>query len=95
MTSPVYAKVKSICEDLKISEASAAMVIYLYFTYCLQEVLISGSSNTIFGKLTLNEENRLNLNTDKFGLISLLDKRDLKIIQKIAENGPDFKIFEM
>lgn len=95
MTSRVYSKVKSICEDLNISEHTAASVIYLYFTYCLQEVLIDGHSQTIFGDLTLNDNNRLNLNTDKFGLISLLDKKDIKIIQKIAENGPDYKIFEI
>lgn len=95
MTSPVCSKVKSICEDLNIKETDCAMTLYLYLTYCLQEVLIDGSSNTIFGKLTLDENNRLNLETDKFGLIGLLNKHDYKIIRKIVEEGPDTKIFEL
>ena len=93
MTATI-SKVKSIAEDLNIPEATVAMVLYDYLTWCLQEMLIDGKCMTIFGNLKLNEKNRLSLETDKFGLISLLDKRDIKILQKIVENGPDAKIFE-
>lgn len=93
--SSTYSKVKTICEDTGLNEVQVASVLYDYLTWCLEEVLIDGKSNTIFGELTLNENNRLNLNTDKFGLISLLGKSDIKMIRKIVEDGPDSKIFEV
>lgn len=93
--SSTYSKVKTICEDTGLNEVQVASVLYDYLTWCLEEVLIDGKSNTIFGELTLNENNRLNLNTDKFGLISLLGKSDIKMIRKIVEEGPDSKIFEV
>ena len=93
MTATI-SKVKSIAEDLNLSETQVAMVLYDYLTYCLQEMLIDNECKTIFGNLKLNDKNRLSLETDKLGLISLLDKRDIKILQKIIENGPDTKIFE-
>ena len=93
MTATI-SKVKSIAEDLNLPEAQVAMVLYLYLTYCLQEMLIDGECKTIFGTLKLNDKNRLSLEADKFGLISLLGKKDIKILQKIVENGPDTKIFE-
>ena len=92
--SSTYSKVKTIAEDLNLPQSTVAMVLYDYLTWCLQEVLIDDKSNTIFGKLKLNSDNRLQLENDKEGLISLLNKRDIKIIQKIVENGPDTKIFD-
>lgn len=86
-------KVKSISEDTGLSEAQVATVIYDYLCYCLQEALIDGETKTIFGTLKINDDNRLDLRTDKQGLIDLIDKRDLKLIRKIAENGPDTSIF--
>jgi len=86
-------KVKSISEDTGLSEAQVATVIYDYLCYCLQEALIDGETKTIFGTLKINDDNRLDLKTDKQGLIDLIDKRDLKLIRKIAENGPDTSIF--
>ena len=93
MTATI-SKVKSIAEDLRLSETQVAMVLYDYLSYCLQEMLIDGECKTIFGTLKLNDKNRLSLEADKFGLISLLDKKDIKIIQKIVAYGPDTKIFE-
>lgn len=87
-------KVKSIAEDLELSEPKVAMVLYLYLTYCLQEMLIDGSCNTIFGKLTLDNNDRFHLENDKYGLINLLNKKDIKLIYRMIENGPDGKIFE-
>ena len=78
-------KVKTISEDLNISEAKVAMVLYDYLAWCLQEVLI--------GELSLNQDDKLHLENDKFGLISLLNKSDIKLIRKIIEEGSDTKIF--
>ena len=86
-------KVKSIAEDLNLSEDKVSAVLYSYLTYCLQEVLLDKKTRTIFGTLSINSDNRLQLETDKEGLISLIDKRDIKLIRKIAENGPDTSIF--
>ena len=86
-------KVKSISEDIGLSEADVATVLYLYLTYCLQEALIDGQTRTLFGTLKINQNNRFELETDKQGLIDLIDKRDIKLIYKIAENGPDASIF--
>nr|DAG09658.1 MAG TPA: hypothetical protein [Caudoviricetes sp.] len=89
-----YSKIKTIAEDTELPEYKVAMVLYSYLTWCLQEVLIDGNSQTLFGKLSLNEENRLKLENDIQGLISLIGKSDIKLIRKICEEGPDFKIFE-
>ena len=94
MTS-TYSKVKSIAEDLGLSESKVSMVLYDYLSYCLQEALLDKESHTIFGKLTLNANNRFVLENDKFGLISLLGKKDLKLLRKIAEDGPDSSVFEI
>ena len=94
MTS-TYSKVKSIAEDLGLSESKVSMVLYDYLSYCLQEALLDKESHTIFGKLTLNENNRFVLENDKFGLISLLGKKDLKLLRKIVEDGPDSSVFEI
>lgn len=89
-----YSKIKTISEDLNVPESVVAMVIYDYLCWSLEEILIDKKSNTIFGTLHLNKDNRLELENSKFGLIDLLDKKDIKIIRKIIEQGPDFKIFE-
>lgn len=93
MTATI-SKVKTIAEDLNLPEATVAMVLYDYLAWCLQEMLIDGECKTIFGNLKLDSNNRLSLESDKFGLISLLDKKDIKIIQKIVEFSTDAKIFE-
>lgn len=81
-------KVSAIARKLKISEPTVAMVLYLYLADCMQEALLDGRSSTIFGTLKLNEKNRPIIEVDKEGLISLLDKKDIKIIQRIVEYGP-------
>lgn len=86
-------KVKSISEDTGLSEAQVATILYLYLTYCLQEALIDGQTRTLFGTLKINQDNRFELETDKQGLIDLINKHDIKIIRKIIENGPDTSIF--
>ncbi len=86
-------KVKTIAEDLKLPESKVAMVLYDYLAWCLQEVLIDNKSHTIFGELTLDNNDRLHLENSKFGLIELINKSDIKLIKKIVENGPDTKIF--
>lgn len=94
MTS-TYSKVKSIADDLGLSESKVTMVLYDYLTYCMQEALLDGESHTIFGKLTLNDDDRFVLENDKFGLIGLLGKKDLKLLRKIAEDGPDSSVFQI
>jgi hypothetical protein len=93
MASSTTSKVKTIVEDTGLTTAQVTTVLYSYLTWCIQEVLIQGYSQTIFGKLTLDENNRLELMTDKEGLISLLDKHDIKILRKIVEQGSDYNIF--
>lgn len=93
MTSSTTSKVKSIVEDTGLTTGQVSTVLYDYLCWCIQEVLIQGYSQTIFGKLSLTEDNKLQLTNDKEGLISLLDKHDIKIIQKIVEQGSDYKIF--
>jgi hypothetical protein len=90
-----YSKVKSIADDLGLSESKVTMVLYDYLTYCMQEALLDGESHTIFGKLTLNDNDRFVLENDKFGLIGLLGKKDLKLLRKIAEDGPDSSVFQI
>lgn len=90
-----YSKVKSIADDLGLSESKVTMVLYDYLTYCLQEALLDGKTHTIFGNLTLNNDDRFVLENDKFGLISLLGKKDLKLLRKIAEEGPDSSVFQI
>lgn len=86
-------KVKSIAEDLDLTESEVSMVLYLYLTYCLQELVLSSESRTIFGNLRLDDKNRITLESSKYGLIDLLGKKDIKLIRKIIEDGPDTKIF--
>lgn len=93
MTSSTTSKVKTIVEDTGLTKSQVATVLYDYLCWCIQEVLIQGYSQTIFGKLSLDKDNKLVLTNDKEGLISLLDKHDIKLIQKIVEQGSDYKIF--
>jgi hypothetical protein len=86
-------KVKSLAEDLNLSESKVSAVLYGYLTYCLQEALLDGESKTIFGILKLDESHRLVLENDITGLISLINRSDLKLIRKIAEDGPAASIF--
>jgi len=94
MTS-TYSKIKSIADDIGLSESKVTMVLYDYLSYCLQEALLDNESHTIFGKLKLDENDRFVLQNDKFGLISLLGKKDLKLLRKIAEDGPDSSVFQI
>lgn len=87
-------KIKSIAEDLNIDENIAAMVIYDYLTYCLQELLIDNKTNTVFGTLTLSDNGRFKLENSKYGLIDLIKSKDIKLIRRIIEYGPDSKIFD-
>lgn len=89
-----YSKIKTISEDTGLSETVVAKVLYDYLCWCMEEVLIDGKSKTLFGELTLNENNRFKLENDKGGLIELLNKSDIKMIRKICENGPDVHIFD-
>lgn len=93
--SSTYSKVKTIAEDTGLKQTDVAKVLYSYASWCMEEVLLDGSSNTIFGKLTLDEKTeRLHLDTNKFGLIDILQKSDIKLMQKIVENGTSTRIFE-
>ena len=89
-----YSKIKTIAEDTNLPEWKVASVLYSYLSWCLEEFLLDGSSKTIFGELKVDENQRLNLQHDKEGLIALLGKSDIKMLRKICEQGPDFKIFE-
>lgn len=86
-------KVKLISQALGIPESTVCLVLYSYLAETTQEVLLEGTANTIFGKMTLDEHNQLQLERKKFGLIELLDKKDIKEIYKIAKDGPDYSIF--
>lgn len=90
-----YSKIKTLSEDTGLEEHVVAKILYSYLCWCLQEVLVDNESRTIFGTLKLNENNRLQLENDKEGLISLLGKSDIKMIRKICEQGPDFDIFKL
>jgi len=94
MTS-TYSKIKSISDDLGLTESKVSLVLYDYLTYCVEEALLDGESHTIFGKLTLDNNNRFVLENDKFGIISLLGKKDIKLLRKIAEDGPDSSVFQI
>ena len=89
-----FSKIQSIAEDTSLTETKVAEIIYLYLTYCCEEVLVDGRSNTIFGMMSLNENNELQLDKKKFGIITcLLNKTDLKMIRRIIEQGNDNTIF--
>lgn len=89
-----YSKVKTIAEDTGLNEIEVAYVLYDYLTWCLQEVLIDGESKTLFGVLKLNDNDILELQHDKEGLIKLLDKSSRITLLKICEKGPEARIFD-
>lgn len=95
MSSTTYSKIKSIADDIGLPESKVAMVLYDYLTYCVEEALIDGEAHTVFGKLTLSDDDRFVLENDKFGIISLLGKKDIKLLRKIAEDGPDCSVFQI
>lgn len=86
-------KVKLIAEALSIPESTVCLVLYSYLAETTQEIVEEGSAKTLFGEMYLDENNQLQLKKKKFGLIELLDKKDIKEIYKIAKNGPDFQIW--
>ena len=80
-------KVKLISEALSIPESTVCLVLYSYLAETVQEILMENSANTIFGKMSLDEQNQLFLEKKKFGLIELLNKNDIKTIYKICKDG--------
>ena len=86
-------KVKLISEALKIPESTVCLVLYSYLTETVQEIAEEGEAKTLFGKMFLDESNQLQLEKQKFGLIGLLDKRDIKEVYKICKDGPNYSIF--
>lgn len=86
-------KVKLISQALGIPESTVCLVLYSYLAETTQEVVLNSTANTIFGKMVLDEHNQLQLERKKFGLIELLDKKDIKEIYKIAKDGPDYQIW--
>jgi hypothetical protein len=67
--------------------------LYSYLAETTQEILEEGNAKTLFGEMYLDEENQLQLKKKKFGLIELLDKKDIKEVYKICKDGPDYSIF--
>ena len=43
--------------------------------------------------MKLDENNQLQLERKKFGLIELLDKKDIKEVYKIVRDGPSYSIW--
>lgn len=86
-------KVRLIAEALNIPESTVCLVLYSYLAETVQEIVEEGEAKTLFGKMKLDESNQLQLEKKKFGLIELLDKKDIKQIYKICKDGPDFSIF--
>lgn len=86
-------KVKLIAEALGIPESTICLVLYSYLAETTQEILEEGNAKTLFGEMYLDEENQLQLKKKKFGLIELLDKKDIKEVYKIVRDGPDFQIW--
>lgn len=86
-------KVKLIAEALNLPESTVCLVLYSYLAETTQEIVEEGSAKTLFGEMYLDEANQLQLKKKKFGLIELLDKKDIKQIYKICKDGPDFSIF--
>ena len=86
-------KVKLIAESLGIPESTGCLVLYSYLAETTQEILEEGNAKTLFGEMYLDEENQLQLKKKKFGLIELLDKKDIKEVYKIVRDGPDYSIF--
>ena len=60
-----YSKIKTIAEDTNLPEWKVATVLYSYLSWCLEEVLLDGSSKTLFGELKVDNNQRLILKQDK------------------------------
>lgn len=86
-------KVKLIAEALNLPESTVCLVLYSYLAETTQEIVEEGSAKTLFGEMYLDENNQLQLQKKKFGLIELLDKKDIKEVYKIVRDGPDYSIF--
>lgn len=86
-------KVRLIAEALNIPESTVCLVLYSYLAETVQEIVEEGTTKTLFGEMKLDENNQLQLEKKKFGLIELLDKQDIKEIYKICRDGSDYSIF--
>lgn len=86
-------KVKLIAESLGIPESTVCLVLYSYLVETVQEIAEEGGAKTLFGEMYLDEKSQLQLKKKKFGLIELLDKKDIKEVYKIVRDGPDYSIF--
>ena len=86
-------KVRLIAEALNLPESTVCLVLYSYLAETTQEIVEEGSAKTLFGEIYLDEANQLQLKKKKFGLIELLDKKDIKEVYKICKDGPDYSIF--
>lgn len=86
-------KVRLIAQALGIPESTVCLVLYSYLAETVQEILEEGEAKTLFGKMFLDENNQLQIERKKFGLIELLDKKDIKQIYKICKDGPDYSIW--
>lgn len=86
-------KVKLIAEALNLPESVVCLVLYSYLAETTQEIVEEGSAKTLFGEMYLDEANQLQLKKKKFGLIELLDKKDIKEVYKICKDGPDWSIW--
>lgn len=86
-------KVKLIAEALNLPESTVCLILYSYLAETTQEIVEEGSAKTLFGEIYLDENNQLQLKKKKFGLIELLDKKDIKEVYKICKDGPDYSIF--
>lgn len=86
-------KVKLIAQALNLPESTVCLVLYSYLAETTQEIVEEGSAKTLFGEMYLDENNQLQLQKKKFGLIELLDKKDIKEVYKICKDGPDYSIF--
>jgi PHD/YefM family antitoxin component YafN of YafNO toxin-antitoxin module len=84
---------KLIAEALNLPESTVCLVLYSYLAETTQEIVEEGSAKTLFGEMYLDENNQLQLQKKKFGLIELLDKKDIKEVYKICKDGPDYSIF--
>ena len=93
MKTMLQNKVKLIAESLKLPESTVCLVLYSYLAETVQEIVDEGEANTLFGKMGLDEHNQLQLERKKFGLIELLNKKDIKEVYKIAKDGPDYSIW--
>lgn len=86
-------KIKLIAEALNLPESTVCLVLYSYLAETIQEIVEENSAKTLFGEMYLDEANQLQLKKKKFGLIELLDKKDIKEVYKIVRDGPDYSLW--